>query len=95
MPEETEYQQMQKWFSQLEVILNPAFLTAFKRQLNACYEENKRHAYKEANISDDALEIEKMIVDLKKSIEQFKDHKSVVTFQIKCFYKELLKKFIK
>lgn len=88
--EETEYEKMEKWFTQLEYILNPNFLVAFKKQLYACYEENKKDAYKAANISDEALKIEGILNNVRKSISQH-NNKSAENFLYKCFYKDLIK----
>lgn len=94
MQKDTEYKKMEKWFSELEMILHPNFLSAFKIQLNKCYEENKKQAYEDAKISEEALWIDEKLKDVRKSILQH-NNKQAEAFLYKCFYKDLLEKIKK
>jgi hypothetical protein len=87
----SEYEKLQYMLDVYEKILHPDFFSKFKTQLHKCYEENKREAYAEAKISDQALVLEKKLKDLRVSIGVMRDHPTVVSFYKKTFYKDLLK----
>ena len=92
----TERQKLDEFFNGLEYILHPKLFNAFKRQLYACYDENKQEAYARDTITPEALEIERMIKRLKENIEGVKhveDFQRLKMFFIKGFYKELIKMF--
>lgn len=75
-----------------EKILHPDIFQPLLRQLNAVYEEAKVQAYREAKISDEALQVEKIINNMRGNMERIQD---LSTFHIKCAYKEILKIFLK
>lgn len=90
MKEETEYAKLENWFSQLEPILNPNFLMAFRKQLTACYEGNKKDAYKAAKISDEALQIEELLKGYKAQVAQHGTDDNLDSFFRKSLYKKLV-----
>lgn len=90
----SEYIKLIDMFHIYEKILHPDIFFPILRQMNAAWEEVKVEAYREAKISDEALQIEKMMADLRNKFERFPDTEAK-TFHIKCFYKELLKTFLK
>lgn len=69
-----------------EKILHPDFFRPLKYGLTAIYEEAKEEAFKNAKISDEAREIEKILLELK-------DRPMISTFYYKSTYKKLLKLF--
>ncbi len=88
---ETEYAKFQRMIAQYEKILHPDIFRPLMTQLHLCYEESKKEAYETAQISDEALYIERRMLELKKS-QGFNSAES--TFFIKCLYKEFLRMFL-
>lgn len=95
MPKETEFSKLYSMLEIYEKILHPDFFNAFKKQLNAAYEENKKNALIEAKISDDALWIENEVNYLHQNFKKEIEHPELSTFYLRCFYKKLLKRFLK
>lgn len=89
---ETEYMKLHRMLEIYSKILHPDFLEVFRKQLWAAYEENKRDAVKAAKISDEAIVLDKKLLELKDKIER---EPSVTSFYIKCIYKDLLKTYLK
>ena len=85
---ESEYAKLENMLEIYSKILHPDFLGVFKRQLYAVYEENKKQAYEEAKISDNAILLDKKLIELQ---DKIKREPSVSSFYIKCIYKEILK----
>lgn len=90
MIEETEYSKLEDMLQLYEKVLHPDFFNALKKQMHAAYEENIKNAFMDAKISDDALWIEKELIDMKRNLGNIQSN----SFFIKCFYKKLLKHFL-
>jgi hypothetical protein len=89
---ETEHGKLMDMLQMYEKILHPDVFQPLLRQLTASYEEAKVQAYRDAKISDEALQVEKVINNMKANMERIQD---LSTFHIKCGYKQILKIFLK
>jgi hypothetical protein len=89
----SEYAKLIDLLSMYEKILHPDIFNQLIKQMHAAYEENKTESYRNANISDDALWIEKELDEMKTTMLKDVDSNHIKLFRIRCFYKSLLKKF--
>jgi hypothetical protein len=87
-----EYNKLMELLKTYELILHPNIFNALIKQIGEVEKESVKNAYAEAKISDNALLIEKRIIELKASFEQ---HPSQKRFFLKCFYKDLTEVFLK
>ena len=87
----SETEKLEQLLDVYSKVLHPDFFNVFRKQINDTYEENKRRAYEDAKISDDALAIERLLLGLKRKGETYSDHPNIVSFHLKYGYKDFLK----
>lgn len=88
---ETEYGKLLKLLGMYERILHPDIFQPLLKQFNAACEEAKQQSYRDARISEEALQVERIIISLRKDIV---DKAPAASFLCKCAYKEILKIFL-
>lgn len=84
---ETEHAKLVTMLRAYEKILHPDVFNPLLKQISAVYEEAKKDAFRDAKISDEALEIEKIILDLK---EKEAHDRLSSSFHYKIAYKQIL-----
>lgn len=91
----SEHEKLFELLETFQLILHPDVFKKLSAQINAAYEENKREAFANACISDDALWIEKKLTDLRQTMKRpGNDDPRMQSFFLKNFYKQLIQKFI-
>lgn len=90
----SEYGKLDQMLQVYERVLHPDFFNALKQQLFKAFEENKKDAYANAKISDEALAIEKEINEFKTRLYQFENHPELKSFHLKVLFKKLIKMFL-
>ncbi|HEX4851577.1 MAG TPA: hypothetical protein VFV08_12255 [Puia sp.] len=84
--EKSKYRQLQELLQAYEKILHPDIFRPIMKLLNEVYEEQKDIAYREAKISPEALELEKIIKHL---LENLKFHGAGDNPQLRVFYHKM------
>ena len=87
---ETEYGKLTDMLRAYEKILHPDFFNPIIYQVGRVYAEAKAEAYRDANISPEALEVEKIILDIKEKADH---NRLLFSFHMKYAYKQILQIF--
>ena len=95
--QESEYSKLVSFLKSYEKILHPDVFNPMLSQLHKAFEENKREAYENAKISQEALQIEQIMIEAKRNIERVlsanNDDKHILSLFYKGAYKKIVKIF--
>ena len=90
--QESEYSKLVSFLKSYEKILHPDVFNPMLSQLHKAFEENKKEAYENAKISQEALQIEQIMIKAKKDIDTIAQGEPITT---NIFKKRAIKEILK